>query len=253
MREKPVPVIVLAGGRIHGEYAAATGTEVKAVVSVGDRPCVTRVVEALHTGEWVGRMVVVGPEVVREALPEGCPWVPESDSAYENVRVGLEALGHDPQEQVLLCGADVPCLSAPALDDFILRSPVEGEFCLPVVRREHFQSAFPGSENIYVRLREGHFTGGSQYLIQPRSVLENEPILRELVRQRKSQIGMVKTFGIHFILKLVTGRLTIPELERRASELTRSHCRAVPDCEPELAFDIDNLRDRDYLDRRLRN
>jgi hypothetical protein len=61
---------------------------------------------------------------------------------------------------------------------------------------------------------------------------------------------MVKTFGVRFIWRLLTGRLTIPELERRASELTASSCRAVPDGLPELAYDIDSLADWRYLERR---
>lgn len=249
MRDRPVNVIILAGGRVDPEYASAAGTDVKALVPVAGQPTVQHVSLAVLEAERVDRVVVIGPKPVRDALPASMEWHPEADSVYANVQVGLEALAPTEGEQVMLCGADVPGLTGAALDDFISRAPVEGEFCLPVVRREHFQETFPGSENIYVRLREGHFTGGSQYLIQPHALLRNEELLRELVRQRKSQLGMVRTFGFRFILKLLIGRLTIRELEQRASELTRSHCRAVPDCAPELAFDIDLLRDRDYLDR----
>ena len=247
MREKPLDAIVLAGGRIDGEYAAAVGSEVKALAPVRGRACGARVVDALLAAEWVGRIVVVGPEMVVPALPEGCTWVEESDSAYGNVHAGLNALQPGEGDQVLLCGADVPALTSEALDDFIQRAPLDADFCLPVVRRERYLNAFPGSKNLYVRLAEGRFTGGSQYAVQPRAVRENEPILRELVRQRKSQLGMIKTFGLRFIWRLLTGRLTIPELEQRASELTASRCRAVPDCHPELAYDIDTLEDWHYL------
>jgi molybdopterin-guanine dinucleotide biosynthesis protein A len=162
MRPKPLDAIVLAGGRIDGEYAAAAGTEVKALVAVAGRASGARVVEALQGAEWVGRVAVVGPESVRASLPEGCEWVPETDSAYGNVRAGLDLLQPEDGAQVLLCGADVPALTPAAVDDFILRSPTEADFCLPVVRRERYLEVFPGSSNLYVRLAEGRFTGGRE-------------------------------------------------------------------------------------------
>ena len=247
MRAKPLDAVVLAGGRIHGEYAAAVGTEVKALAEVDGRACGARVVDALQAARQVGRVVVVGPESVRAALPAECEWAGETDSAYGNVHAGLEALAPAEGDQMLLCGADVPLLTPEAVDDFIARSPVDADFCLAVIRRERYQARFPGARNLYVRLAEGHFTGGSQYVVHPRAVRENEPVLRELVRRRKSQLGMVKTFGLRFIWRLLTGRLTIPELEQRASDLTHARCRAVPDCAPELAYDIDHLPDWEYL------
>jgi hypothetical protein len=51
------------------------------------------------------------------------------------------------------------------------------------------------------------------------------------------------------IARLVTARLSIPEVEARVSTLAGTRCRAVLDCRPELAFDIDSLLDLRYLER----
>jgi molybdopterin-guanine dinucleotide biosynthesis protein A len=242
--------VVLAGGRISGLFARAAGTRIKALASVRGRPVVHCVAEALLAARSVGRVCVVGPEAIREAVPEGCLWQLESDSAYANACAGLERLATPGDARVLLCGADLPFLKAEAVDDLLARLPEEADVALPVVRKEVFQAAFPGDLGIYVRLREGRFTGGDQAILRVRALRENSALLQTLYRSRKSQLAMTRAFGADTMWKLVRGTLTVGELEARASELTGRPCRAVLDCRPELAFDIDTVVDLRYANRR---
>jgi molybdopterin-guanine dinucleotide biosynthesis protein A len=244
-----VDALVLAGGRIDGPYAAAVGTTIKALADVSGAACVRRVVEALRAAPSVGAVCVVGPPELRDALPPGVPWRAETATALENIVTGLDALSASGETQVLIQGADVPALTPEALQDLIDRTPPEAEFALPVVTRERFRKHFPGSDNLYVHLAEGAFTGGSQYLIQPEALRRNQDLLERLFRNRKSQVGMAVTLGLPLLFGLLTRRLTIPELERQAGKLTGARCCAIPDCHPELAYDIDRLIDLEYIRR----
>jgi len=236
----------MAGGRISGLFARAAGTCVKALAPVRGIPVVTTIVRALRETPGVGRIVAVGPEGVRDALGDLCLWQREVGSAPDNLRAGLECL--DTHRRVLVCGSDVPALTPDAAADLLLRADPEVDVCLPVVRREAFVTAFPGNLGIYVRLAEGAFTAGSQILLRPQVFRDNEPLMRRLFDRRKSQLAMAAALGPAPVWRLVTGQLTVRELETRLSELTGCRCRAVLDCQPELAFDMDSLMDMRYIE-----
>src|SRR5436305_8129422 len=230
----------MAGGRISGLYARAARTRIKALVPVAGEPAVRRVVEALN-GAAIHPVVVVGPEAVREVLNGAAEWTMEVGSALANLGAGLQRLNAAGEARALVCGCDVPALASEAVRDFVDRAPVEAAACIPLVRRAVFRSAFPGNFGIYVRLREGSFTAGSQFLFRSALVRGKHPLMQQLFDRRKSQLGMARTLGAGLIARLVTWRLSIGEVEDRVSALAGSPCRAVADCRPELAYDIDSL------------
>ncbi len=249
MRDARVDALVLAGGRISGAFAQAAGTKVKALVSFGGRPLVSHVARALAESPGIGRIAVVGPEAVCSALSKECVWVPERDSAQANLLAGAERVGADPDELLLACGADVPLLSSLSLQDFLARTPPESAFAIPVIRRERFRAAFPGDRSLFVPMREGAFTGGSMYMLRPRFVQENLELVRQLRARRKSHLAMARLVGLDVVWKLLSRRATVAELEARALRITGHVCRAVLDCGPDLAYDVDNLSDLRYLEQ----
>jgi len=240
-----VDVVLLAGGRISGFFARAAGTRIKALVPVDGEPVVRRVARALAATERIGRVVAVGPDEVRDALGDLCLWQAETGSAPGNLRAGLERLTG--AARVLVCASDVAVLDPGALADFLRRAPAEADVCLPAVRKEAFVRTFPGDLGIYVRLADGAFTAGSECLIRPDVFARNEELFRRLFDRRKDQLAMAATLGRRLVWRLVTGRLTVAELETRLSELTGCRCRAVLDCRPELAFDLDSVLDLRYI------
>lgn len=246
-------VILMAGGRISGEYAEAAGTTVKALAPLGGEPIVRKVARALREVPGLGRVCVVGPGEVRDAVEGLCEWEPERESALGNFQAGLARLQPAEHSRVLLCGTDVPTLVSHALEDFLVRAPDEGDIWMPVVHREAFDTRYPEGRWVYVPLADGQFTAGSQFLVRPRAVLNNLPLIEELFARRKSQIAMAGRLGFPFLFKLLTRRLRVHELEARASALTGCRCRAVLNCHPELAFDIDNLAEWQYANTLLRS
>jgi molybdopterin-guanine dinucleotide biosynthesis protein A len=238
-----IDALVLAGGRIGGPFARAAGTSIKALAPVGGSPVICVVLGALHGSAAINRICVVAPPEAQQIEAGGVLWQDEAGGAIANLRAGLDTLGPRRADRVLLCAADLPAITAPSVDDFIDRAPAHADVCIPVVQREAFRRRFPGSLGIYVRLAEGAFTAGSQFLVRPAAVLDHMDLLEELFRRRKSQIGMARTLGAGMLWKLLARRLTIPEIEARGRELTGCDCRAVRDCHPELAYDVDGLLD----------
>lgn len=236
----------MAGGRISGEYALAAGTEVKALAPVSGTPIVRRVAEALRNTPGTRRLCVVGPEPVGELVSDLATWQPETESAYGNFLAGVRHLGLSGEDRVLLCGTDVATLTPAAVSDLLERTPLEADICMPVVHRESFERRYPGGGWIYVPLADGHYTSGSQFIVRPQAILDNAELIRKLFERRKSQVGMASALGLPFLFRLLTRRLRVSDLEARASALTGCRCRAVLDCHPELAFDIDSLAEWRY-------
>ena len=214
---------------------------------LGDSTVLERALAALAATPGIGRVCVVGPETVRPLLHFGELWQEEGNSAVENLLRGLDCLTGEPARRVLLTGADVPALSPAGLDDFIRRTPPEAQVAMPVIRRQDFDRAFPGNRSRYVHLVEGAYTSGSQFLVRPESLRANLPLLRSLHARRKSQVAMAHTLGFGFVGRLLLRRVTVPQLEERLSRLSGFTCRAVLDCAPELAFDVDSWEDLEYF------
>jgi molybdopterin-guanine dinucleotide biosynthesis protein A len=244
--------VLMAGGRISGPFALAARTRVKALVPILGEEMIHRVCRALQAAPEIGRVCAVGPEIIQSHLPEGVLWQSETESAVGNLLAGLDRLSADPGRRVLVCGVDVPDLQPEPLADFLRRAPDDADLCMAVVRREKYEATYPEARNLYVPLVEGAFTAGSQYLLRPRTVRENQALLHGMFANRKSQLGMARKLGLPFVARLLTRRLTIGELERRAEELTGFRCRAVPDCRAELAYDVDSLPDLWYFEEHLR-
>src|SRR5205085_813334 len=117
-----VDALVLAGGRCSGLFAGMAGSPVKAMAAVGGTPLLLRVVNALRMTGGVRSICVVGPDPVREILDPSVLWVPESGSALQNVRAGIESLDAGPF-RLLIVPCDLAAIESAALEDFLHRAP----------------------------------------------------------------------------------------------------------------------------------
>ena len=245
-----VDVILPAGGRIAGEFAAEAGAEIKALITLNGQSVLERLVRALRDTGRVRRIVIIGPESLAEhpvaGQVEGV--VPEGDSGPENFFRGLDWLAaHEPEPErpvrqerrVLLMATDLPFVTAEAICAFLDACPPDGDICLPIIRREAFQARFPGSVNQYTVLRDGAWTMGCAFLVNPSALRQNRIHIERVFAARKSQPAMARLLGLEFIARFLFGRLDVAHIERRCAQILGCRGRAVHGCPPELAFDID--------------
>lgn len=243
-------VVVLAGGRISGEFAEASGQTVKGLVTLSGVTLLRRVLDAAADCTDLARVVVVGPEALVPELRGTEVFALERGPALANLCAGMDALhaGADEHRDLLVLASDNPTLTPAALSDFLRRAPASAELVIPIIAKGAFQSAYPGNRSLFVKLAEGAVTMGGQALVSPAAIRRNLTLLQRLFDQRKSQVAMARTLGLTFLLRLLSGRLTVQALEARAFALTGCRSAAVVDCDPALAFDIDTLSDLRYLE-----
>jgi GTP:adenosylcobinamide-phosphate guanylyltransferase len=247
MASTSVTALVMAGGRIGGEYARVGGTQVKALVRIAGRAMLESTLDALRSANRVARTIVVGPGDVRDAaMAFGAEWTIETPTLLGNVQAAVAASGAGGQEKVLLIGSDLAEPRPTSIDDFLARSPDEADFTAPIVSRLDYERVYPSSPATYVKLKEGEITMGSQFLSAASLMISPPPAVAAMLGHRKSQIRMARTLGPWFVWRLVTGALTIAETQQRVSELLGAPSAAVMDCAPDLAFDVDDVRDLTY-------
>lgn len=253
-------VVLPAGGRIDGKFAAEAGLEVKALIDVGGCTVLERTLNALRETGRVRRAVVVGPREVADhpcskladaVLPEG------GDSGPANIARGLEWLSETSParaDRVLIVTTDLPFLTADAILTFIDSCPPEPDVCAPLVGKEAFEARFPGfrrSRSQYVPLADGHWTIGCGFLVNPEAIRASRDRIEQGFAVRRSQIGMTRLLGIGFMIRLLMRTLSVAHIEARCRDILGCSVKGVLDSSPELAFDLDYIREYRYAAKAL--
>ena len=250
-----VPAVITAGGRISGAFAAAAGTEIKALVPFADGTMIDCVIEALRqSGRVEEPIIVVGPEAEMCAALTGknLRVIAEGITGPENMIQGLRALPEAEHEGwALLCTCDLPLLTGDAIRELLDAAPEDADIIFPILTKEQYEAQFPGSPGTYTPLEGRLYTGGSVFLVRPSAFSRNRVLIEKVFASRKEIFSMAKLGGFGLIMRFLTGTLTIEYVERRASELTGCRCRAVRGASPTLAADVDTWEDYEFA-RRLR-
>ncbi len=232
--------VVLAGGA----NPLGSGAPSKAFVPLSGRPMVAWVLEALRQG-GVGKIALVGPGA--PLAPEPDLWLEDRGGILENLEAALGAL---PPGRVLVATGDVPLITGEAVR-YLLKNAPEAALVYPVVPKEAVEARWPGMRRTYARLREGTFTGGNLFLLEPELFFRALPMARKIVARRKNPLALAPLFGFGALFKLLTGRLTVAELEAIAGRLFGVPMRAMVVPYPEIGVDVDKPDDLAFVAREL--
>jgi len=239
--------VVLGGGDPGDPLAVAHGASVKALIDVNGKPMGQYVLEALRASGRVARVAYVGPltEDMRALVDVE---VPDAGSLLGNLEAGAAALGA--QSRVLVVTADVPLMTGEMLRDVLDASPDAG-LVYPVVRRDACEAAFPGVKRTYARLVDGTFTGGNVFLLDPALIPRFMPKLRQLLALRKRPVALARLIGFGVLVRLLTGRLRIEDLERRVSGMLGVSARALVTGHAPVGADVDKEEDLTLVRARM--
>lgn len=234
-----VNAVILAGALNEGPLREISEEEHEALVGVKGRCLAQYVIDALRESERVQEIVLVGFPGFRERLDlEGVQLAPAGDSFPDSVRMGLEVSSG--AEYLLFVTADVPLLSGPVVDELIEECLArEGEFFVPVVTREVSESKYPQVRRTFASLRDGEVTLGNCFLGTEHSIRRVLPELDRFFAARKSVLRMALLLGPWFLLRLVTGTMSVGYVEKVFRRITGAHGVAVFCQHPEVALDVD--------------
>lgn len=237
--------VVLAGSSNDGPLREYNEVRYEALIPIGSKIMVQYVVEALLRCRQVGRVLVVGP--VAELSPfltrERVSIIESRGGIMENIETGLRSLPE--AERTLLVTSDIPMLTTQAVNDFLeLCGDMSGDLYYPIIPKPVVESKFPATRRTYVNFKEGVFTGGNLFLINPaifEKCVENG---QKIISLRKSPFGLCRLIGLGFVLKFLMHALTIPEAEQKVSLLLgRIKGIVVISRYPEVGVDVDKPAD----------
>lgn len=256
-----VDALVLAGGLNSESLKVSSGCEKEALITIGNRPMVEYVVNALkHTPE-VCRIVVAGHRDDLDSIFGGDPdliLTEGGSNAITTLQRGLESLNaktielNYPQKMVIVTTGDIPMITPEAIGDFLrLCKKRTGNIYYPIVTREISESKYPGVVRTYVRLREGQFTGGNLILVDPVSVSHCADIAKKIVQRRKNPLALSKLLGWRFVLKFLFHTLTLEEVEEKVSRMLGVRGVAIISNYAEVGVDVDKPADLQLVRRIL--
>lgn len=237
--------VVLAGRENTGALRTVGDAPYEALLEIGGRSLLSRVLEALRGSEAIGEIRVVAPADLAGALPEGVSLVEAGESLLENVRRGLAAARG---ERVLLTGSDIPLLQAWMVDRFLAEAlPLDADVVYPIVPRAAVERELPGTRRTWVRFREGLFTGGNIFLLRREVALAAAERAGRLLELRKKPWRLAGLLGGWFLLRLGLGRVGLPEVEERFSRLLGVRGRTLVTEMAAIGVDADKPEDFELL------
>lgn len=160
----------------------------------------------------------------------------------DNLYTGLRHL--PPSEKVLLSSCDIPLVTGEMIEDFLGRcSEAEVDVYYPIIEKSLVMKRFPMSQRTFTRLYDGVFTGGNVLLVNPVKLREIEPVVREVIRLRKSPFRLASRLGFFFLLRLFTGGIRIAQVEKKVEKVFGIRARAIRMPYPEIGTDLDKTGD----------
>ncbi|GAA3998144.1 nucleotidyltransferase family protein [Deinococcus rubellus] len=241
--------VVLGGGDPGDDFAAAHGVAVKPLIEVAGRPMGEWVLRALRDSGRVARVAYVGP-LTPEMAGLVDVRVTDRGTLIANLEAGVAALrepgrgesGSAAPRRVLVVTADIPMLSGEQVRDVLESAPDVG-LVYPIVEKAVCEASYPGVKRTYARLKDGTFTGGNLFLLDPALIGKFLPRLRAVLDARKQPLKLAGIVGPAFIVKMLLGQLKIAELEARISRILGVEARALITPHAAVGTDIDKPGD----------
>ncbi|MBE3586905.1 MAG: nucleotidyltransferase family protein [Thermoanaerobacter sp.] len=249
-----VDAVVLAGSPNNGPLRECSPVPYEALIPIGSKAMVQYVVEALMLARGVNRIVVVGPrEELVNCLQDSRVRVVSSTGGglLDNVQRGLKELPG--ARRVLLVSSDIPLITPRAIEDFLdLCRDQEADLYYPIIPKDAVDSRFTNPvRRTYVSLKEGIFTGGNLFLLNPEVVSRCLPLGEQLVAARKSPLRLCRLVGLGFLIRFLLHRVTLEEAQARVSRLLGIRGVVVVSRYPEVGVDVDKPVDLALVARTL--
>lgn len=242
--------VVLAGRANQGVFRQVSDASNEALIDVAGKPMLAYVLDALLGAGSIRRVVVVGTPDIAPHLPAGVDLLLAGDDVIDNASRGLAAV--DQKQPALIVTSDIPLISPQVIDEFVARCLEKpAEFYYPAIPRGDAEARFPNVKRTYAKLRDGTFTGGNVFMIDPRVAPRLAARAREFVAARKSPPRLAGLLGPQFLVKLLLGVLSVRELEVKISRMFGVKGRVVITRSVEIGVDVDKISDLELVRQAL--
>lgn len=249
--------LIVAGGEINPDnplYDYSKGKP-KALIDIGGRTMLERVVGALQSSTYVEDILVVGIDeqlVTDNGLTFARPvnFLPDQGGMVSNMLAGCAwFMENRPDAEIILgCSGDIPTITGEVVDSFIDSCwPWDKGIYYNFIQRSRMEARFPHSRRTYSRLGDIEAAGGDMVMARPDVALRNRELLESVTGARKQPWRVASVVGPVLLIKFLFHRVTIPDIEKIATKLLGAPAKIILDGPPELAMDADKPFQIDML------
>lgn len=244
MKYMSMAAIIIAGGGLGAQFGESyEGVRNRALIPIHKKPMVSYIIRALRQCPLIDTIALVAP-----ASFAGQPFSREADffaeqgrDETENILRGIEVLGE--YERILMVTSDLPLLTGDMVTDFLKQCPADCDICYPFVEKNDVERVFPTRKWVFVKMKEGRFTGSSMFVFSRSSILEHRKELEKVMNARRDVLKLASLWGLPVLVRLLLGILTIETVEKKISAILGCTCRGVISTYPEIAMDVDKPGD----------
>lgn len=241
-----INAIVLAGDSKKGFIQE--GVDNKSLIPINGKPMVEYVIDALRESSLINKISVSGSsKILRSHLGGKVDYYMEDrNTLFDNIKAGIEPFTDD--NAVLIVTSDIPMITGWMINNLVERCIKQGgDFCYPIVEKKLNEERFPGVDRTYIRFKEGTYTGGNIVYLNPAVIEPCEEFAKKVIAFRKQPLKTGRLLGIKFLVGLMMGMLTIPEVEERVCKLLDIQASAIVVPYPEIGNDVDKPSDLEMV------
>lgn len=242
--------LVLAGTRAGGDpLAAHAGVSHKALIEVGGRTMLERVVAALAAVPDIARIVVAieRAEIVAAlpALSRPLAVMPAAGGPSASVAAALQAEG----TPLFVTTADHALLRPEWVAEFLSKAPLQADATVGLARRETICAAVPGTQRTYLRFSDGDYSGCNLFLLRTPAAAGVVRLWAQMEAERKRPLQLLRRLGIGYALRYRLGTLSLQQALARLSTLSAARIDAVALSDGRAAVDVDKPADLELVRR----
>jgi len=247
--------LIIAGGQVRPEDALYPYTQgrPKALIDMGGRTMLERVVAALHGSRQVEDVLIVGldlADVAKLDFARPVTFWPDQGSMVANMLAGCDwFLTNRPDATTILgCTADIPAITPAMVDAFIdACRPWDHAVYYNFVNREKVESRFPNSNRTYSKFEGVEVATGGMVVVQPALAGRNREVLAMMTEARKHPWRIARIVGLTFLLKFLFHRVTFADVEAIAGQIIGGPVKIILSSPAEVAMDADKPYQVDML------
>ncbi|MEQ1887547.1 MAG: NTP transferase domain-containing protein [Alphaproteobacteria bacterium] len=251
--------IVLAGSRgAPDALCIANGVANKALIPVGGKPMLERVIEALLGCDRIGEILIsMDRAELALALPQIAAWsaagrvrlIPAAGTPGESVLAAIHAAGT--AWPLLVTTADHPLLREEMISHLLDHAPEDGDATSAVVEESVIHAAYPETVRTYLRFRDVAFSGANLFLLQSPNAKGVVSFWRQMETNRKRPLRLIMTLGFGTLVRFVTGRLDLTHALDALGRRCGARLAVVRLPYAEAAIDVDKPADLALVSRIL--
>lgn len=249
--------VILSGDRGPNEpLNLAAGVCCKALVPVGGRAMLLRVLDAISACDSIGTQVIAGladtaldsNQELRQRLADDAlrrtPRAPGPSAAAAAAAQTVPAT-----EPILITTADHALLQPEVVEHFLTAAAgTDLDVVAAVIRYADFHHRHPQVHKTVMRFSDQHYCGCNLFALMTPAGRRILDTWQQVETQRKTPWKTVGLLGWGAILRYLSGRLSLPQATARLSQRLGIKVGVVVLPEPDAAIDVDTVADWQFAE-----